>query len=213
MSDSKAAMLVRTRLDITDPTQASYQWAESVKGCFQNKGWQVYDFAVDDAIRAKVEQELKNIVSSVFLFYGHGQPDAMESQFLIPIIDSDNIYLLKNKIVYTVSCWTAKVLGTKAAEFARCYLGYKRNIEVWITEPYIVHLGKCVNKGIKSMINNPSCTIEKAREYIVDEYDYQIDYYTIGDGAFDAETALFAAHLRYNRDALAEVLGDKATTL
>ncbi len=78
MSDSKTVILVRTKSDrADDPTRASYQWAESVKACFQEKNWQMYDFAIDDAIRTKVEEGLKNIGSNVFLFYGHGQPEAM----------------------------------------------------------------------------------------------------------------------------------------
>ncbi|UCE05701.1 MAG: hypothetical protein JSW07_19240, partial [bacterium] len=70
-----------------------------------------------------------------------------------------------------------------------------------------------VNKGIIEMINNSKCTIQQARELIINEYSYWIDYFTIGSGVSNPLSVNFAADLRHNRDALARVFGNTATTL
>lgn len=211
MSNSKA-MLVRTRLDPSDATQISYAWAESVKNYFQSKDWQIHELSADDAVRAKVEDALIKTGSCVFLFYGHGRPKKMKGQGVIPIIDPDNLKLLSDQICYIVACWTAQELGKEAVKFARCYLGYNNEVKVWLDEPYADHLGKCVNKGIKAMLDIQGCTIEQAEQHIIDEYNYWIDYYVIGDGASDTQSFRFAAILRHNRDALL-LMGDRSVTI
>ncbi len=210
MSNSKVMLLVRTRYD--QPTQTSHGWAESVKNYFQSDEWQIYDLSTEDAARPKVEDALIKTESRVFIFYGHGISGVIKGQGDIPLIDLDNLKLLKNQICYVVACWTTQVLGKEAVKFARCYLGYNKEVAVWFYEPYADHLGKCVNKGIKAMIEMRDCTIEQARQYIIDEYNYWIDYYAIGDGASDTESSLFASDLRHNRDALS-LMGDRSVTL
>lgn len=127
-------------------------------------------------------------------------------------IDPDNLNLLTDQIVYAATCWTSRILGKVSEGVARCYLGYKDRVFVWIDEPYAEHMGRCVNKGIMTMLKTPGCTIESAKEHIIAEYDYWIDYYVFGDGASDLRSIRFAAVLRHNRDALS-LTGDKEATL
>lgn len=63
------------------------------------------------------------------------------------------------------------------------------------------------------MLDTPDCTIEEARQHIIDEYNLWIDYFAIGIGASGLHSALFANALRSNRDSLAQVFGDKTATL
>ena len=213
MSNSKTVILVRTRLPWPDPTQISYRWAGAVKQHFEANGWRVLDLAVDDAVRENVENFLQSHESSVFLFYGHGLPVQMIGQDGIALINQANLRLLKNQKVYVVACWTAQILGPAAANIARCYLGYDGEVIVWFDEPYAAHLENCVNKGILAILNTPSCTIEQARQLIIDEYNHWIDHFTVGAGVFDFQSADFAADLRDNRDVLAQVFGDETATL
>jgi len=212
MADSKTVLMVRTRLGVTDTTYVTFQWAEAVREYLQENGWQVCDLAADDAIRAKVEDVLNEGGSSVFIFYGHGLPKEMLGQHVISVIASDNLNLLTNQVVYVVACWTSRILGKASEGVARCYLGYKDRVFVWLNEPYAEHMGRCVNKGIRAMLKTPGCTIEDAKEHIIAEYNYWIDYYAIGDGASDPQSFRFAAKLRHNRDALS-LTGIRTTTL
>lgn len=64
MSNSKTVLIVRTCLprqclQKPDATEYSYCWAETVKQHFEANGWRVIDLAVDDAVRAKVEDCLQ----------------------------------------------------------------------------------------------------------------------------------------------------------
>ena len=212
MSNPKIAFLVRTRLSAPNPTQTSYAWAEAVECHFKTNGWQVVELAEDDAIRANVENTLETGGSTVFLFYGHGSPDEMTGQDGTALVDLANVNLLKNQRVYVVACCTAKVLGKASGKIARFYLGYKDEVFVW-SHPYAKYLEKCVNRGILAMLDTPNCTIEEARQYIIDEYNLWIDYFAIGIGASGLHSALFANALRSNRDSLAQVFGDKTATL
>ncbi len=213
MPVSKKTMLVRTKLGKGDPTRVSYDWAESVKSYFESKDREVEDFARENAVREKVETALKNDKYGLFLFYGHGLSDKMLSQEDVPVLDLDNVHLLKDQIVYVVACLTAKTLGKESEKHVRCYLGYKDEIVAWFISPYKDHLERCVNKGIKSMMDHADCTILRARRHIIDEYDNWIDYYTIGDGATDLMSISFAADLRHNRDALSEIFGDASAKI
>jgi len=207
MSNTKTVFLVRTRLPWPDATQISYRWTEAVKQHFEANGWQVLDLAVDDAVRANIEDFLQSRESSVFLFYGHGLPDQMCGQDEIAVIDLENLHLLKNQKVYVVACWTAQTLGSAAADIARCYLGYDNEVNVGV-ESYADYIEKCVNKGILVMLDTPSCMIEQARQLMIDEYEHWIDHFTVGAGA----SIIFAAALRRNRDAL-RLFGDGTATL
>lgn len=218
MTNPKTVLLVRTCLprqclQKPDATEYSYRWAEAVKQHFEENGWQVLDLALDDAVRAKVEDRLRPPESYVFLFYGHGSSNRMCGQDGIAIIDLNNIHLLENQKVYVVACWTAQILGSEAANIACCYLGYDDEIIVWLAEPYADYLAKCVNKGILTMLDTPSCTIEQARQHIIDEYTHWIDYFAVGEGAADILGLLFADDLVENRETLAEVFGDETATL
>ena len=211
MSQKNTVLLVRTQTD--EATKVAYGWAETVKQRFEAKGWQVLDIALDKAVRSKVEKALKNSDHALFLFYGHGEPDSMIGQDNKPVLDLKNLSLLKAAKVYVVACWTAKQLGPAAQSITRCYLGYKNTVEIWLTPSYIEHLGKCVNKGILEMLNLSDCSIEQARQHIMDEYSHWIDHYSKGKGSSSPLSVLFAADLRHNRDALAQVFGDISAKL
>jgi len=214
MSKAKTVLLVRTCLPSPTPnaTQVSYQWAEAVKQQFEANGWRVHDLAVKDALQKKVEVLLQQSETDVFLFYGHGLPDQMVDQDGIVLIDEANLQLLKNQIVYVVACWTAKDLGVVAASTVRCYLGYDKEINVGFGL-YAEYVEKCVNKGILAMLGTPNCTIEQARQHIINEYNHWIDHLTFSAGVFNPLNRYFAAVLRQNRDALAQVFGDEKTTI
>ena len=89
----------------------------------------------------------------------------------------------------------------------------RNTLKVPLISPYSEHLEKCVNKGILEMLNLPNCSIKQARQHIYDEYSHWIDHFSIGAGSSVRWGPLFAAHLRHNRDALAQVFGDVSARL
>ena len=66
MSNTRTILLVRTLLNPNDATKVSFRWAESVKQDFEAKGWQVLDLAINNALRAKVEEALRGSESTIF---------------------------------------------------------------------------------------------------------------------------------------------------
>ena len=68
-----------------------------------------------------------------------------------------------------------------------------------------------MNKGILAMLDSPDCTIEQARQHIMDEYDHWIRYFARTEASIP--DVIYAAALRHNHDALAPVFGDKTATL
>jgi len=187
-----------------DPTRSTYPWASLIKEQFEAQGWQVCDLGENLAITTQVESALQTVDSTIFVFYGHGSEDYMEGQNGEPLIHLDNVNLLTDKIVYTVACWTAKMLGKTAERFVRCYCGYDNKVILILDKFYLEKLGECVNVGLFEMLEGG--TMEQARQRILMEYDRWIDYFT-GEGNEGPSSVLFAEYLRHNRDAL-RLLGD-----
>jgi len=208
MANSKTMILVRPRgahwyrggQFYSNPTRSTYPWASLIKEQFETQGWRVCDLGENLAVTTQVESTLQSVDSTVFVFYGHGSEDGMEGQNGEPLIHLGNVNLLKDKIVYVVACWTAKVLGKQAEHFVRCYCGYDDEIILRLDKFYLEKLGECVNAGLFVMLEGS--TSEQARQRIVAEYEHWIDYFSIGDGNVDKRSVEFAADLRHNRDAL-----------
>ncbi len=206
MANGKTMILVRPRggQPYPDPTRSTYPWASLIKEQFEAQGWRVCDLGENLAVTTQVESTLQTVDSTVFVFYGHGSEDGMEGQNGEPLIHLGNVNLLKDKIVYTVACWTAKMLGKTAVPFVRCYCGYDDEVILRLDNFYLKKLGECVNVGLFEMLDGN--TIEQARQRIVAEYTHWIDYFT-GEGNMGLLSARFAANFRQNRDAL-RLLGD-----
>ncbi len=203
MAADKTAVIVRPRHP-DDPTEFSYTWAETVKQAFIAGGWEVRDLAIDDAVRAEAERAVSG--NSVFVFYGHGLPAQMIGQDDNPLIDRDNLELLKRQTVYVMACQTALQLGKEAENIAQCYLGYTDEVIIWYDYPDC--LGECVNKGILEMLRSSDCTIAQAQQHITNEYNRWIDYFAYGEGA----NFQLAADLRHNRKSL-RLIGDGSARL
>jgi len=85
-----------------------------------------FDYAGDDATRVDVEDMLRKRPLAHFVFYDHGDEKGLVAQDGGYIIDSDNVALLKDRIVYTLAClygkdggWEAHRIGARAVH---CYV-------------------------------------------------------------------------------------------
>ena len=84
-----------------------------------------FDYPGDEATRANVEDMLHVKPEAHLLFYDHGDEKGLVAQDGGYIIDSDNVELLKGRIVYTLAClwgqdggWEAYRKGARAVH---CY--------------------------------------------------------------------------------------------
>lgn len=141
-----------------------------------------------EACRERILHELDNLreTKALVVFYGvgcecgsslFGTQVALrpEDEPLIPAIGLLDVHLLYNKIVYVVSCHSAKFLGRHACEAengALCYIGYGEEVYVSIDSREIPGLRESVNIGLQVLQNGGTCC--EARERIHAEYQRHI---------------------------------------
>jgi len=115
------AILCRPRFD--EPTQHSFAFAGEILQWCRQAGISVIELAEADAIRAKVAGELAKGVD-LFIFYDHGDEDALIGQDEKAVIDLENAELLAGKEVFTLACLSAKELGPEVWSKGGTYWGY-----------------------------------------------------------------------------------------
>lgn len=106
-----------------------------------NEGWQVIELQGNDASRNEVSNTLNSRPLLDFvLHFDHGDQNAISGQnnnSKEVIIESNNVQVLNNKLLSTVSCWSAcsNGIGSLAiANGAKVYLGYSSTYWPWFGE-------------------------------------------------------------------------------
>ncbi|GAI69839.1 unnamed protein product [marine sediment metagenome] len=115
------AILCRPRFD--EASQHSFAFAGEILGWCRQAGISVIELAEADAVRTKVSRELAKGVE-LFIFYDHGDEDALIGQDEKPVIDLENAGLLAGKEVFTLACLSAKELGPEVRSRGGTYWGY-----------------------------------------------------------------------------------------
>lgn len=120
----KSLLLTRPRYELT--THYLYYWAKIVIDLAEEEGVTVYDLKDDRANKEELTSFLTKKSPEVVFLNGHGQGDRLcgqNDEVLLQV--GENEELLRSKIVYALSCQTAKKLGPKVvAKGAIAYLGY-----------------------------------------------------------------------------------------
>lgn len=116
------AILVRPKFD--DPTSYTFVFAEEILKWCREAGISIIELAEDDAVRYKIEQELKKGVD-LYIHYDHGGDGVLYGQNGVNAIDLTNCHLLMSKEIYTLACLSAKSLGVEAWRKGSKYWGYK----------------------------------------------------------------------------------------
>ncbi|MCK5107839.1 MAG: hypothetical protein KAQ83_03870 [Nanoarchaeota archaeon] len=83
-------------------------------------------------INKEKEQATNKIISNIIkkqkpsfiMFNGHGAPDLICGHNNEVLINKDNFKVLKNKLIYSLSCSSAKILGKKIADESTAFIGY-----------------------------------------------------------------------------------------
>jgi len=115
-----------TRPDHDDTTHFLSNWIGKTIGLAQSKGLTVLDLNRERANKSEVESVLKKRNPKLVVFNSHGNADRVTGNNNEPLIVANrNEDLLKSKIIYAISCKSAKELGPKSVVAgAISYSGY-----------------------------------------------------------------------------------------
>lgn len=115
-----------TRPEHDDTTHYLSKWCEETIALARNKGLKVLDLHREKAVRKEFEERIDKLSPNLIVLNGHGDADKVTGNNKEPIlVVGDNEGLLRDKIVYAISCSSAKLLGPKSIEKGAInYSGY-----------------------------------------------------------------------------------------
>lgn len=191
-----------------------FGWAGRIKRLVLTKGYSLEECVCRSTPREEVEALLRNPDIKLVIVFGHGEDDKLYCgrRKNDVVIDLTNADLLKDKVVYTVACHSANILGAKAVQQgAYGFFGYCDFFGFFVDDSEI-HFQECANSGIVAFIDNPKLTCGDVQNLIEQEYINWIKYYLYGGGANTPNFWLTAAWLDNNLNA-ATFIGDLTATL
>jgi len=116
-----------TRPEHDDVVKYLSDWSHDILIFAKDKGITCKDLGSKDVNRKEFEKVIKNISPSFVMFNGHGFEDRILGHKDEPlIIQGENEHLLKDMIVYAVSCNAGASLGSEMVEKGcNAFIGYK----------------------------------------------------------------------------------------
>lgn len=118
-----------TRPNHDKVTEYLFAWSNKIVESEELKNISFLDLQGENVNKKKVESYLTKQSPEVILFNGHGSPTEIFG-FKDEVLIENNVNdsLLKNKIVYALSCSSASILGESAVKKgAKSFIGYKRS--------------------------------------------------------------------------------------
>ena len=117
-------MATRPEHDITTFYLSSF--CSAMIAFAHGRGWSVLDLHRDKAVKEEVENGLSKFSPGLVVFNGHGDEKTITGHKNLDIVKlGENERLLAAKVVYAVSCRSAKTLGVAAVGCgAISYMGY-----------------------------------------------------------------------------------------
>ncbi len=122
--------LLITRPDHDDVTAYLHAWSGKVIEEAKRHGMEIFDLKGERANRRDLESIIRDKQPILVLFNGHGNEKEIagyNDDTLILLGHNEN--LLERKIVYSVACSSARELGRKCTESAKCsaFIGYEED--------------------------------------------------------------------------------------
>ena len=119
--------LLATRPNHDLTTRYISAWAEDVLAFGTQHGHTVFDLASQRANRKTWESMMEKNNPNIVFLNGHGNDKEVTGQDNETLVATgDNETIFKNKIVYALSCKSAKVLGVDSVRAgAKAYIGYQ----------------------------------------------------------------------------------------
>lgn len=198
-----------TRVEDDELTRYCSKWVEKkIIPIAERKNHKVIDLNGKKAIKKEVEGRIKALNPDLLLFNGHGDPSTICGYQLEPLIeDGKNSNILADKVVHSLTCDSAKILGENAVRRHNAYafIGYKskfialnddnhvtRPFEDQIIRPFMesaMKVSECLVDG-----DSPEGAFNKSQQM----YNYWIYYYRTHSDNKDASDVLL--YLMMDRD-------------
>ena len=122
---NKSILLTRPDYDLA--TKYLFYWTKPIIKLAKQKNFKVVDLDCDKANKIDFTGRIRKINPSFLFFNGHGSSTSImgqDGEILVSV--SGNIKTLRDKIIYSRSCSSAKKLGSKAVSLgAKTFIGYK----------------------------------------------------------------------------------------
>lgn len=104
-----------------------FHWANVIKEEAEKLELEIIDLQKENYVEEKITKCIEENNPFFLFLNGHGEVWCTKGHKHLPVlIANKNDFLLKNKIVYVVSCYTAQYLGQMAYEKGcKAYIGYE----------------------------------------------------------------------------------------
>ena len=106
-------------------TRYCYEESRELIRYAEERRFRVVDLAGEEAAREKIEEALRKHPEALFFHTDHGSPDKAWGNDGRPVLDLENVDLLRGRETVQNNCSSAKVLGVEAfRRGCKAYLGY-----------------------------------------------------------------------------------------
>lgn len=125
-----------TRPEHDTTTHYLSKWSKETIKIAESQGAKVLDLQGERANAEEFKEKMEKFSPELVMLNGHGDVDLITGHKNQPLIEAGiNEDMLKSKIVYALSCKSAKVLGPKSVQAgALSYIGYEDDF-IFVYEP------------------------------------------------------------------------------
>ncbi len=131
MPEKNVILIVRTRKKNDEATRYIFDWAGIVKKEAELLGLQVIDLVEDGFTKKNFKKSIKKFDPYLVFLNGHGTESSFKGRDgkTDVIIRCENDYLFNGRVVYSLSCRTARILGKSAMnKGCKSYIGYTKKV-------------------------------------------------------------------------------------
>ncbi len=209
--NNSAVLVFRNRFD--PATEWTHELGAKVITSFHNAGFEVHDYSGADATPENFRAAVLTLNPLVILGFDHGCECDLYGELngeLVPILGVHNAELTRGRVVVTLACSTAAVLGRACVERRGCktYIGYEVKYGFYTIPPYTDGFEVCALRVFTGLARGESAAEAlKAAESLRWQYINQSE-----NEPQDLISPLVAAQMRRNLSCHV-VLGDDSVRL
>lgn len=173
-------IILVTRPKYDDGTEYLSYYASLILKEARDKGIRAKDLEGKESNKDNITKFIEKRNPKLVFINGHGDENSLYGHDDNLIFSSDNILLLKNRIVYARACSAGAKFGVEVVKNNNgCFIGYKYPFQFWIDErwsakPSNDNIAKLYlepsNKVVSFILNgsSPSYADEKSKEMMLD---------------------------------------------
>jgi len=129
-------------------------------------GYNVVDLYDGSFTRGGFESAVELFDPRILVVEGHGERDRLGGHMDKIVVDPGNVDLLSGRLVWSVSCNTASVLGEQAVRRGcRCYIGFSDELvwaQYWRVNPLLDGIGRWfwapIVESIRKLVSGGTCS-------------------------------------------------------